>query len=142
MRTRSVRSSRSWADVSAHGSMSPPSASLSVATAQPVAVQDCSTAAPWQRVAAYLLVGELVVLYAPTAVFLWERWTMSVWHNAHGLLVPPVVAYLIYQELKRFRGSRPSSSAWGFALLVPALALQVLDAGMHTQLLSAASIII
>jgi exosortase len=122
--------------------MNPPSPSLSVATAQPVGVQERSTAAPWQRVAAYLLIGELVVLYAPTAIFLWQRWTMSVWHNAHGLLVPPVVAYLIYHELRRFRGSPPTSTAWGFALLVPALALQAVDAGMHTQLLSAASIVI
>src|SRR5574338_1150872 len=71
----------------------------------------------WQRAGAYVLLGELIVLYAPTGKFLWERWTMSVWHNAHGLLVPPVVAYLIYQELKRFEGPAPRSSAWGFALL-------------------------
>jgi exosortase len=52
------------------------------------------------------------------------------------------VAFLIYQELKRFTGAPPSSSAWGFVLLVPALIVQALDAGMHTQLLSAASIVL
>jgi exosortase len=98
--------------------------------------------ARWQRLAAFLLLGELVVLYAPTSRFLWERWTMSVWHNAHGLLVPPVVAYLIYQQLKRLEGLPSSASAWGIVLLVPALMLQAFDAGMHTQLLSALSIIV
>lgn len=67
---------------------------------------------------------------------------MSVWHNAHGVLVPPVVGYLIYQELKRFKGSPRDASAWGFVLLVPALLLHALDTGMHTQLLSAVSILI
>jgi exosortase len=95
----------------------------------------------WRSVASCLLLAELVVLYAPTTAFLWERWTMSVWHNAHGMLVPPVVAFLIYQELRRFEGPAPSASKWGFALLVPALALHALDAGMHTELLAAASIV-
>jgi exosortase len=122
--------------------MRSPSTTLSDASAHSLRVQDRSAAAPWQRLAAYLLIGELVVLYAPTAQFLWERWTMSVWHNAHGLLVPPVVAFLIYQELKRSEGSPPSSSAWGFVLLVPALVLHSLDAGMHTQLLSAVSMFV
>jgi exosortase len=121
--------------------MNPASTALSGAPA-PAAEHDRSLPALWQRTAAWLLIGELLVLYAPTAVFLWQRWTMSVWHNAHGLLVPPVVAYLVYQELKRFKGSAPRSSAWGFAFLIPALLLQAFDAGMHTQLLSAASIII
>jgi exosortase len=128
--------------MSVRTNMSSPSTTLSSATAHAISVQDRPAAARWQRVAAYLLIGELVVLYAPTARFLWERWTISVWQNAHGALVPPVVAYLIYHELKRFRGSPPSSSAWGFVLLVPALMLQALDAGMHTQLLSAASILV
>lgn len=68
---------------------------------------------------------------------------MSVWHNAHGVLVPPVVAYLIYQELKKFQGTpTPAGSIWGFLFLIPALIIHSLDTGMHTQLLSAASILI
>ena len=35
-----------------------------------------------------------------------------------------------------------SSSAWGFLILVPALALHVLDAGMHSQILSAVASIL
>jgi exosortase len=89
-----------------------------------------------------LLVVELVALYAPTVVFLWQRWTMSVWHNAHGALVPPIVAYLIYSELKRYKGAPAQGSAWGFAWLLPALLVHAVDAGMHTQLLAAISIVI
>jgi exosortase len=94
----------------------------------------------WHRIAFVVGAVELVVLYAPTLVWLWERWTLSVWHHAHGLLIPPVVGYFVAQELRRLRDVPPSSSAWGFVILVPALALQALDAGMHTELLAAATI--
>ena len=48
----------------------------------------------WQRAALVVGTIELAVLYAPTLVWLWERWTLSVWHHAHGLLIPPVVGLL------------------------------------------------
>jgi exosortase len=89
----------------------------------------------------WLAAAGLAVLFAPTIVWLWQRWTLSVWHNAHGLLLVPVVGYLVWEELKGFRGRPESASAWGFAILVPALALHALDAGMNTQLLAAAALI-
>jgi exosortase len=105
-------------------------------------VADRSDRSVWRAGVLPLLVAELVLLYAPTVAFLWDRWTMSVWHNAHGALVPPIVAFLIYFELKRFKGGPAEGSAWGFLLLVPALVLHAVDAGIHTQLLAAISIVI
>jgi exosortase len=94
------------------------------------------------RIWAVVLAAELLVLYAPTVQWLFDRWTLSVWHNAHGLLIPPVVAYFAYQELKPLRGMPRTASPWGFAWLIPALFLHALDAGMHTQLLSAAAMVL
>ena len=94
-------------------------------------------ARPWHRLLIVVLAAELAVLFAPTVAWLFDRWTLSVWQHAHGLLIPPVVAYFAYQELRPLAGRPRTSSAWGFALLVPALLLHALDAGMHTQLLSA-----
>ena len=92
---------------------------------------------------ALLAVGvQLVVIYWPTVSWLLDRWTMSVWHNAHGLLIPPVVGYFVYQELRQVRHLPSEASAWGFAFLVPALLLHALDMGMHTQLLSAFSLVL
>jgi exosortase len=115
------------------------------ATAEPVptALSHTDRGTLWGRATLIAATVGLVVLYAPTVYWLWGRWTMSVWNNAHGALIPPIVAYLIYQELREQRAravvSRPS--AWGFVLLLPAMVLQALDAGMHTQLLSAISIV-
>lgn len=99
-------------------------------------------ALPWQRVALGVFIVELVVLFAPTVAWLFDRWTISVWQHAHGLLIPPVVGYFVYQELRPLARAPRSSSAWGFAFFVPALAVHALDAGMHTQLLSAAALLL
>jgi exosortase len=96
----------------------------------------------WEPLALSLLVVQLVVLFAPTVRWLFERWTMSVWQDAHGALIPPVAAYFAYPELKRLAALPRSSSPWGFVFLVPALLLHALDAGMHTELLSAAALIL
>jgi exosortase len=90
----------------------------------------------------WLVLASVVAVYAPTVVWLWQRWTMSVWHNAHGMLIPFVVAYFVYDELQRYDGPPEAGSPWGFAWLVPALGLHVIDGAMHTQLLSAASIVL
>jgi exosortase len=98
------------------------------------------TRAQW--VLAALAALELLVLYVPTVRWLFERWTMDVWHNAHGMLIPPVAAYFAWQELHDRPRPSTGSSALGFVFLAPALLLQALDAGMHTQLLSALSLVI
>ena len=108
-------------------------------------MEAATTRAPGARPNTVLLalVGAgLALVYGPTVVWLFGRWTMSVWHNAHGLFIPPLVAWLVFQELRRHPELPVSASAWGFALLIPALALHVIDTGMQTQLLSAASIVI
>lgn len=96
----------------------------------------------YERLLLGLVALQLLVLYAPTVSWLIDRWTMSVWHNAHGLLIPFAVAYFAWQELKPLGRVHSPASAWGFAFLLAALAIHVLDTGMHTQILSAASIVI
>ncbi len=96
----------------------------------------------WHRAALVVAAIELALLYGPTVAWLWERWTRSVWDNAHGLLIPPVAAWFAYEELRRRPAEPRSASRWGFAFLLPALALHAFDAGMHTQLLSAVSLVV
>lgn len=95
-----------------------------------------------QQAALALVALELVLLYAPTAAWLVDRWTMSVWHNAHGMLIPFAVAYFAWQELRGLGHVETRANPWGFLFLGAALAMHVLDTGMHTQILSAASIVV
>ncbi len=82
----------------------------------------------------------LTLLFFPTISWLFGRWTMGVWHNGHGILITTVVIYLIWKELQKTQQLAKSTTAWGFALLVPALFLHMLDTGIHSQLLSAAAL--
>jgi exosortase len=118
--------------------------SLTVDSASAPVAASTATARAQTRpaVAGAVVTGLLALVYAPTLAWLFDRWTISVWHNAHGMFVPPLVAWLIYTELRQRQHLPASHSAWGFVLLIPALLLHALDAGMHTQVLSATSILI
>jgi exosortase len=81
--------------------------------------------------------ASLLLLFGPTLLWLWDRWTLSVWNHGHGILIALVVGYLVWEELKPAKELPRESNAWGFALLVPALLLHMLDTGIHSQLLAA-----
>jgi exosortase len=87
----------------------------------------------------WLAFALLILLFAPTIAWLFERWTMGVWHNGHGILITAVVIYLVWNELKTNNNLPQTISPWGFAVLVPAFTLHMLDTGIHTQLLGAAA---
>ncbi len=78
-----------------------------------------------------------VAVFSPTILWLFQRWTMSVWHNGHGLLITAAVCYLVWQETKKNQEIKPQASSLGFVILLPALVLHMLDTGLNTQLLSA-----
>ncbi len=88
----------------------------------------------------WLVVLMLLILFGPTLFWLWDRWTLSVWNHGHGILITLVVGYLIRDELRQKKDLPEDSSPWGFALLIPALGLHMLDTGIHTQLLAAAAL--
>ncbi|HHH39985.1 MAG TPA: exosortase/archaeosortase family protein, partial [Sedimenticola sp.] len=89
--------------------------------------------------ALWLVLVLLLLLFAPTLWWLWERWTLSVWNNGHGILIAGLVAWLVWGELKKCRELPTDSSALGFLILIPALAAHMLDTGIDTKLLSAAA---
>ena len=90
----------------------------------------------------WLFAALFLAVYGPTMAWLWHRWTLSVWYNGHGLLIAGVVAWLVWQELRRFSGPTDDVTPWGFALVVPALILHMLDTGIQSRLLSAFSLVL
>jgi len=93
----------------------------------------------WQLWLVAILLG---LVFTPTLLWLLERWTKSVWHHGHGLLIMLVVVYLVWKELEKLRELPRSSSSIGFLILIPALILYILDMGIHSQLLAAAALIL
>ncbi len=84
----------------------------------------------------------LGLVYTPTLLWLLERWTKSVWHHGHGILIMLVVVYLVWKELEKLRALPRGSSPLGFLFLIPALILYILDMGINSQLLAAAALIL
>ena len=83
-----------------------------------------------------------ILVFAPTIYWLWQRWTMSVWHNVHGMFIPFVVAYFIRDVLRSDQIVDAEQSAWGFLFLIPGLGMIVLDSAIRTQLLSAFGMVV
>lgn len=82
------------------------------------------------------------VVFAPTLAWLWHRWTLGIWYNGHGILIPFILAYLLYDYLRRDPASKEDSSPWGFLFLGAGLLLVVADAAIQTQLMSALGFVV
>jgi len=88
-------------------------------------------------------VGLLLVLtYVPTILWLVHRWSLGVWFHVHGFAVIPIALWIAWGAIRKMDGAPHDPSRWGFLFLVPAVLLQVLDAALKFQLLSAVSLII
>ena len=83
-----------------------------------------------------------LVAFAPTGVWLWERWTRSVWYNGHGIIMPVIFAYLVWDHLSDDPVESELSSPWGFLFLGAGLALLAFDTAIHSELLSAVALVV
>jgi exosortase len=90
----------------------------------------------------WLCLGLFAAAAAPTAKWMYDEWTGSVWHNTHGMLMPVLMVLLGRNILRRMKHDAEESSAWGFAFLLPGLALMALDSAAATHYVSALGIVI
>jgi len=96
-----------------------------------------------QRTAGLWAVAVLFgLVYYPTMAWLVHRWSLGVWYHTHGFAVPVIAAWLAYRRFKDSPALPRDASAWGFAFLLPAVALQIVDALLRFELLSAVSLVL
>lgn len=78
----------------------------------------------------YLLIGlvglSCVLCYAPTFLWLHEKYQGANSYYSHGYLVPPVSAYLIYLKREQIFSLPMQSERWGLVLILGALVGHVL----------------
>ncbi len=70
------------------------------------------------------------LLFWPIIPELWGVWMFDS-NNSHGLLVPVIVAFLIWQRRKDVPWSEASPSLWGLALLVGSLLIYLVSLRAH-----------
>jgi exosortase len=76
--------------------------------------------------AAVLVVALAAAVYGRTFVTLWGTW-LSNPNYSHGYLIPPVAAFVLWLERRRFAASVGRGTPWGLAVAVVALAVHLLS---------------
>ena len=97
--------------------------------------------AHWLRPHVVWLVLLLLIL-APTLLWLVQRWTSSVYSNSIGVFMPFILVYLIRENLKDDPIREPHSSAWGLPFIIVGLSMIVLDTTIHTQLMAGVGMVL
>jgi exosortase len=82
-----------------------------------------TTATPWLLLT--VLIGAVIGLYGPVLLGLWSDW-MHDDNYAHGVLVPPFVAWLIWRRRAHFQRLDPRPSYAGALLVAAGLCLYLL----------------
>jgi exosortase len=94
---------------------------------------------PWR---VWACLGLFTVTAIPTLRWMYAEWTGSVWHNTHGMLIPVLMVLLGRNILRRMPPREDPASRWGFAFLIPGLALMLLDSASATNYISALGFVI
>lgn len=74
-----------------------------------------------------------VLLFWPIIPDLWKVW-MDDSNNSHGVLVPAIAAFLIWQQRKTIRWTEGKPSFWGLWLLVGSLLIYLVSLQAHIAL--------
>lgn len=88
----------------------------------------------------WVVVALTALVLAPSARDLFDWYGESIWRNAHGMMLPLVIAGLAARALRRSAGAPLDATAWGVLPLAAGLGLLVADAGVRTLQLSSLGI--
>lgn len=110
--------------------------------ATPAARPAAAPATRRRRAGPWVLAALFALVYAPTAAWFVQRWSMGVWWHVHGFVVFPLAFWLARARLRSLPPEPPSSSALGLLFLAPAALLQMLDAMLGFEILSAVSMLL
>lgn len=90
----------------------------------------------------WLWLVPFTLAFAPTLLWFVSRWTDGIFRNGHGIFMPFIVGYFVWEYLKQDDDPEPRASSVGWLFLVGALALLVLDSAIHSELLSGAAFVL
>ena len=80
--------------------------------------------------------------YGPTWVWMWDRWFEPGSYYGHGLLIPFVSAFLIWQNRDVLKVIEPQPNGWGMRLLLTGLVLHIMSSWLQVYFISAFSMLI
>jgi exosortase len=83
-----------------------------------------------------------LITYFPTLVWMWERWFARDSYYSHGILVPFVTGYLIWQKKDELTKISWKESAWGIRLIIFGIILHIFSAAFRIYFSSGFSMLI
>ncbi len=63
--------------------------------------------------------------YVPTFCWMWDRWWAHDSYYSHGILIPFVTGFLIWQKKDELKALRKERSAWGLPLIVLGMVVHI-----------------
>lgn len=75
-----------------------------------------------------IIAAIFIIAYIPTLQWMWDRWWAADSYYSHGVLVPFVTAYLIWQQKEELAKIKIKESQWGLALIIFGVVLHLFSA--------------
>ena len=95
----------------------------------------------WKAIAAAaILIGVMLVLFWPTLLWMNERFFEENSYYGHGWLIPPAIAFLLYQRREMIIRNRPRPGWYGLVILIPGLLLHLFSLFFGINFLSGLSL--
>ncbi len=90
-----------------------------------------------------IIIGIIVLLtYVPALIWMWDRWFARDSYYSHGILVPFVTAFLIWQKKDVLSKIKAEPSHWGMKLFTFGLAVHLVSAMFQVYFSSGFSMIL
>lgn len=90
-----------------------------------------------------LLIGFIFLLtYIPTFIWMWDRWWARDSYYSHGILVPFVTGFLIWQKREELKKIKIQESPWGLRLIVLGIIIHMISAVFRIYFSSGFSMLI
>jgi exosortase len=91
----------------------------------------------------FAILGAVVLAaYFPTLAWMYERWEGKDSYYSHGLLVPFICAFLVWQQRKVLAAIHPKPLAWGWALFGTGMAIHAASSLVRVYFTSGFSLLL
>lgn len=74
-----------------------------------------------------LTVSIFLLAYVPTINWMWDRWFARDSYYSHGILIPFVTGFLIWQKRKELAAITPARSPWGIPVIIVGMLIHIVS---------------
>lgn len=86
--------------------------------------------------------GLVLIMYTPTFLWMWDRWFARDSYYSHGILIPFISTYLIWNKRDELKNLPKESSPWGFYIFLLGVLMHLLSATFRIYFSSGFSLVV